>query len=186
MSTKVGIQIALKALGEFGYSGVVLPHNKKRAGLDLFLKDLLSDDHILKRVSTELIRQSLVQIDAREEGLRLTISPAGAMRLISINASEISIPVMKPWDNKWRLVTFDIPASKSTERQYFYKRLKKLGFIMTQKGMWFHPYDCSDTIRQVADYCGLSRYISIFLVSSLDPSARKILSSKYGTDLGIF
>lgn len=186
MTTKEGIRVALKMLGEFGYTGIVLPRNKKLIGLSLYLRDSPIDKSSLERVCAELLRQSLVQLDIHDDGLRLTITPAGAMRLISIGINELSIAPMRPWDKKWRLVTFDIPASKSSGRQYFYKRLKQLGFVMTQKGLWFHPYDCSEIIRQVADYCGLARYISIFEVSSLDPSTRRILEKKYATNLGIF
>ncbi|MCX6753836.1 MAG: hypothetical protein NTV03_02150 [Candidatus Nomurabacteria bacterium] len=52
----------------------------------------------------------------------------------------------KKWDNKWRIVIFDIPQKKRLQRDNLRFTLKQIGFVKLQNSVWVYPYDCEDLI----------------------------------------
>lgn len=180
MTTKEGIALALKAVGVMGLAGVTVVSPNASGAFARLLDDSLPDEPLRKRVFAELKRQKLIQIDTEQENIRITITPSGAYRLLALGADEVEIPYMKKWDNRWRLVCFDIPKGKNNERSYFNRRLHELNFTMIQKSMWVHPFECFDQIRIVTDYANLSRYVSVMEITKLDEVTTKRLMGIYG------
>ena len=54
------------------------------------------------------------------------------------------------WDGKWRVILFDIPTDKESQRQAFKKRLKNIGAYMVQKSVFAFPYPCQE---EIGDLC---------------------------------
>lgn len=185
MTTKEGINKSLKLIGYNGLAGTVLSVRKSTDAFTLLLAHEINNQNTLKRVCSELVRQKLVQVDKEQAGTRITITPAGATRLLSINANEVKLTPMKQWDKRWRLVCFDIPSGKDSQRQYFNRRLHELGFTMIQKSMWVHPYECIDAIRHITDYIGLTRYVSVLEVTKLDERTTKHLLAIFKLELDL-
>lgn len=44
------------------------------------------------------------------------------------------------WDNKWRIIVFDVPENRRTVRQMFRLKLMDLGARMLQSSVWISPY----------------------------------------------
>ncbi|MFH1038606.1 MAG: CRISPR-associated endonuclease Cas2 [PVC group bacterium] len=63
------------------------------------------------------------------------------------------------WDNKWRLVIFDIPEEKGKLRRLFRSYLITLGFGKVQRSAWISPHDFSNVVQRYADKLKLSSYI---------------------------
>ena len=63
------------------------------------------------------------------------------------------------WDEKWRLVVFDIPEEKRKLRDYLRRYLITLGFGKVQRSIWISPYDFSGVIQRYARKLKLSDYI---------------------------
>ncbi|MFH0905588.1 MAG: CRISPR-associated endonuclease Cas2 [bacterium] len=70
-------------------------------------------------------------------------------------------------DGKTRLVMFDIPEKLKANRNYLRTHLVELGFEMCQKSVWFSRLPCEDLIKLVAKYHGLSKYIDLFVGTSI-------------------
>lgn len=71
------------------------------------------------------------------------------------------------WDNKWRIVIFDIPQELHNKRNQFRRKLKSLGFHMIQKSVFVFPYPCEE---ELAGYCSqlkISDYINIVSANDL-------------------
>lgn len=68
--------------------------------------------------------------------------------------------VDKPWDEKWRVVLFDVPESQRTVRQMFRLKLYNLGARMLQSSVWITPHaTVIEQFRQVlveSDFSNLS------------------------------
>jgi DNA-binding transcriptional regulator PaaX len=75
--------------------------------------------------------------------------------MFQIDSLKIDKP--KKWDNKWRLVIFDIAQLHSIKRNAFRGKLKELGFRPLQKSVWINPYKCSDEIELLRDFFGLDK-----------------------------
>lgn len=72
------------------------------------------------------------------------------------------------WDNKWRIVAFDIPETHSLIRNLFRRRLKELGFKQLQKSIWISKASCTDLIRQYVKDLGISKWVSVLEAENVD------------------
>lgn len=80
------------------------------------------------------------------------------------------ITVCKPtrWDNKWRLVMFDLPASAQSQRHQFRAKLEDIGFEVYQRSVFIYPYECHDEIMAIARWFGLDRYIRYVVATEIN------------------
>lgn len=171
MTTKEGIAYILKIVGENGFSGIKTTHTKPYDAFLSVVNNTLPQS-INLRVYAEARRQGLLDFNDDDNGIRITITPFGANRLLAHTANTITIPAMKKWDGLWRVVTYDIPKGKDKQRVYLSRRLKELGFKMLNKSLWVHPYECQDTVTIITDYLMISRYVSIFTVTEWDAQTK--------------
>ena len=168
MKTKQAVHLALGVIGRNGMSGVVceatsLPAALHAAGLDN-LTPTTRD-----RVAAELRRQSLVEISKQDKKhLLLQLSVKGIHRLQRAQVGDIGIPEPALWDKKWRMVTYDIPATHSIKRRLFTTELRRLGFVMVRESVWFHPHPCFDQLDELVRYCGIVPYVTFAEISRLD------------------
>jgi DNA-binding transcriptional regulator PaaX len=180
MSTKDGINTALKVLGLSGLAGVVIVAPNATQGLQTLLRKSRKTVNY-QRILAELKRQGLVHITQEQDRLHYTITPAGVHRLQQIILDEIKIEVPKKWDKKWRVVSFDVPINQSRQRAIFTQRLQSYNFVMLKKSMWVHPAPCFEQIEQIAQHYNIMRYCALLEVSRLDDINTKRLLQRYKT-----
>jgi DNA-binding transcriptional regulator PaaX len=184
MSVKPYIDKCLKVIGQTGFGGVTVEAGTAVGAMEtLLLEPLISATaEERSKVYRNLQRQKLLQIDIESKGrYRVTLTPAGAYRLSEGALNDLVIRIPKQWDYKWRMVTYDIPATKSHERYVLVSQLKRLGFSMVQKSVWFYPYPCIDIIEAITESLGISRYVTIAEVSELDRSTEGKLHSGFSS-----
>ena len=69
----------------------------------------------------------------------------------------------KRWDEKWRILIFDIPEKIRWKRDIFREKLKSLGFGMVQQSVWISPHPFEDDIREFLDAQNLELYTYLFI-----------------------
>lgn len=69
--------------------------------------------------------------------------------------------VKKPWDRKWRIVTFDIEEVDRKVREQFREKLKELSFGMLQESVFISPHDISQDLYEFIQYIGLNECVYI-------------------------
>lgn len=110
--------------------------------LDRLLRKLddRSKERELRRVARYMRQQGLLAQtpDNYEHGLVLT--DLGKMRLQKSTYENLKIPKPPKWDDRWRIVFFDIPEGKKSARNALSLKLKALGYQQLQKSIWIHPY----------------------------------------------
>jgi len=74
------------------------------------------------------------------------------------------------WDGYWRILSFDIPANKKLARQTLLGKLKDLGFIMLQKSIWIHPFDCQKELAVISKAFEVEPYVNFIVAKELDKS----------------
>ncbi|NCU30198.1 hypothetical protein EOL73_01150 [Candidatus Saccharibacteria bacterium] len=179
MKTKQAVNVALGVIGRNGMSGVVceatsLPTALKVAGLGNLTHDTLD------RVAAELRRQGLLEISKRDKKhLLLQLSVKGIHRLQRSEIGAVTIPEPTLWDKKWRMVTYDIPATYSIKRRLFTTELRRLGFAMVRESVWFHPHPCFDQLDELVRYCGIVPYVTFAEISRLDKTTLEKLKRHY-------
>ena len=73
----------------------------------------------------------------------------------------------KSWDNKWRLIIFDIPEPKKQARFALVKKLKEMDFYQCQKSVWIHPFPCMEEIEFVKDVFNIKPFVKIFTIDEM-------------------
>jgi DNA-binding transcriptional regulator PaaX len=181
MTTREGINIALRIIGLAGLSGVVVAAPNATQGLEVLLKKSRKKEINPQRVLAELKRQGLVHITQDEDRLHYTVTPAGAHRLQQLMLDEIIIEIPKKWDKRWRVVSFDVPVAHSKQRMAFTQKLRGFNFVMLQKSVWVHPAPCFEQIEQLASHYNIMRYCTLLEVSKLDELTTRKLLRIYNT-----
>lgn len=91
--------------------------------------------------------KGLIKFVNKEGELRITITPRGheiIKNLLLGDYKELKRPAK--WDEKWRMVMFDIPENKTKLRNIIRFHLKKIGFLQIQGSVWIYPYPCEEIV----------------------------------------
>lgn len=112
--------------------------------------------------------RGFVEVSQNPDGsysVQTTVS--GKRQAEKYNLDDIYIKAPKRWDKKWRLVIFDIPAEKQKGRLALLSKLKELSFIMLQKSVWAHPFECQNEVAVLARAFEVDKYIHHILCDSV-------------------
>lgn len=63
------------------------------------------------------------------------------------------------WDQRWRVILFDIPEHRRAARRAFQSHLKRLGCFSMQKSVWVYPYPCRDEIDFLASFWDVHPFV---------------------------
>ncbi|MDP2789191.1 MAG: hypothetical protein Q8O46_04070 [bacterium] len=122
----------------------------------------------VQSVIDSMKRQKLIEYICDENGKTIVkITTKGKTKLKAFTIDLIEIKKPKKWDNKWRLVMFDIPVRFNKGREALRYHLKDLGFFQFQKSAWIYPYPCEDEIIFIADFFGVGKYVEVLTVESI-------------------
>ena len=121
-----------------------------------------------------------VFVEGKKKYIELTKKGKNKIKRLSI--WEIKIKKPKKWDGKWRVVIFDIPKKFKMEREVFRQKLKNLGFIMIQKSVYIHPFQCSVEIKEISSRIGIDNFVLIF-ISDIIQNENKIISKFFDRDM---
>lgn len=164
--------LKLVGTGAFLAASIAIPN------LPRILKPFLQEDEYsiwkrfnipyLKRTLKRLERQKLVTINEGEKYQVVEITDAGKRRILKYALDELTIEKPKFWDNKWRLVSYDIPSNLKRLRQVFREYLCAWGFYPLHESVFIHAYPCEKQIVFLREYLGIGGYVRIFQVSKIE------------------
>ena len=105
------------------------------------------NSEVLRRAINGLYRNRMIdQIEKPDGTIKIVLLEKGKKRALEYKLNEIKIKSPKYWDEKWRMITFDIPHSKKKTRDAMRYHLKRMGFYQYQKSVFVHPFDCYEEI----------------------------------------
>src|SRR3989344_1878629 len=92
-----------------------------------------------------LAMQGLIEFEKREAKSYARITPSGK-RVLSFEEQKIILNNKKKrrWDERWRVIIFDIPERRRKVRDRLRVIMRNLGFARLQDSVWVYPYDCED------------------------------------------
>lgn len=116
-------------------------------------KKLFPED--AKNSPTRRIRQALQRLEARGV-IKRQATPRGWTAVLTKEGREfakklhmterIRIRPPRVWDQKWRIVIFDIWERRRGVRDKLRRTLEKAGFRRIQNSVWVCPYDCEELV----------------------------------------
>ena len=99
-----------------------------------------------RRVSqkySELIAQEIFRRIATQDGSRIELTDRGMKIAEELSQREEVRPKMqKRWDQKWRIIMFDVWERRRKVRDELRETLKEIGFVKVQDSAWAYPYPC--------------------------------------------
>lgn len=104
-----------------------------------------------------LQKQGCIDVGKRNHQIYIRLTEKGKKMAGWLQIDDLKINRPKKWDEKWRMVIFDISQLKKNHREAFRGKLKELGFYPLQKSVWIHPFDCRDEIELLREFFGLSQ-----------------------------
>lgn len=107
----------------------------------------------------------------------LILTKLGRRHLTGLEFEQIKINRPAVWDNKWRILFFDIPEAKASNRQIFRLKLRDLEFYHVQRSVFISPYPCEKEISKIVKYLEIQPYI--FLVTASRFSHDRRLRKKF-------
>jgi len=67
-------------------------------------------------------------------------------RVLQLETEKTAIAKKRKWDQRWRVVIFDIPERRRKTRVRIRLFMQEYGFVRLQDSVWIYPYDCEDLI----------------------------------------
>jgi len=130
-----------------------------------FKKKKYSPKQAVTRNIESLIRTGLVKKSINANGelvLELTHKGKWEHMLRSKNSGKVK------WDDKWRVVIFDVPSTKNALRDQLTRGMRFYGFKLLQKSVWIYPYECDEFISILRKHFGLIDDVIYLTVSKLE------------------
>ncbi|MCG2690181.1 hypothetical protein L6252_02790, partial [Candidatus Parcubacteria bacterium] len=110
-------------------------------------------------------------LDLKESGrdIRLALTERGRKLAKKYQIKELKIKIPKKWDNKWRIVIFDIPDFSRVARNILRSKLKELNFYSLQKSVWVNPFECEKELQILKEFLGAdSRQIRLIIADKIE------------------
>ncbi len=115
--------------------------------------------YYIKTVLGRLRNQDLIKFYEKNGKTFFGLTEKGEEKLMKYRLGEIAVEKPKKWDQKWRIVIFDIQEIKKNTRNLLRKELINLGFIKLQNSVWVYPYDCKEIMILLKSYLKVSKDI---------------------------
>jgi len=107
-----------------------------------------------------LRRRKLVNITYKNGQTLVEITQDGRRKALEYKFAEMKIKTPPKWDNKWRLVIFDVANDKRRQRDRLRDKLKNLGFLILNESVLIYPYDCPDEIEFIRQVFNLGKEVT--------------------------
>ncbi|MFH1192721.1 MAG: CRISPR-associated endonuclease Cas2 [Candidatus Jorgensenbacteria bacterium] len=118
----------------------------KKIRKERFLQDL-------KRLQD---RKLIDYVQLPDGKIKITLTKLGKNKILTYDLDQMKLEG-RPWDGKWRLVTFDVPDHQKNARNALRAKVKELGFYPLQKSVFITPHKCEDEIDFICSVFEIDR-----------------------------
>ena len=114
----------------------------------------------LTRNLNDLYNYGYISWKEKSDGTcEVMITKRGISRAKLLDIENLTIKKPDRWDEKWRVVFFDIPEKKKKARNALREKLRDLGFCEMQKSVFVFPYECQDEINFIVTLFEIKSYV---------------------------
>ncbi|MBI5220658.1 MAG: hypothetical protein HY978_02370 [Candidatus Liptonbacteria bacterium] len=142
-------------------------------GLAGYFRKRRFERYRLRRDLKKLQDRSLVSWREHTDGrIEIKLARRGEEVMLVHKLDSLALPRPKHWDNKWRLITFDIPHSCKRARDAFRRKLRDLNFHPLHKSVFLTPFPCEDEIDFLAAVLDVRPHVLILEVCHFEGEAK--------------
>jgi len=121
----------------------------------------------IRMTLNRLAEQQLVRLVDTDAGMKVEITVQGKALADKEAAAETLRTRSVQWDEKWRIVLFDIPETKRYARDGLRELLKGVGFYVMQQSVLVTPRPCEQEVEQLATYWEIEQYVTCAVAEKL-------------------
>lgn len=118
----------------------------------------------IRTARVRLVQKGLL----RWEGNKLCLTEKGEKKLHYLSLRDYHMPTPKKWDERWRVLIFDIPEKRKGLREKIRNTLVMVGFVRLQDSVWIYPYDCEDLITLLKADFKIGKDMLYMIVDTLE------------------
>lgn len=151
-----------------GVKDAQLPHNGDYSTFAEIIKTA-RDKWNLPKVIKNLESKNLLRVEKENGRLVAKLTALGkktAEKYIFTTSKDYY--TQKTWDDRWRVVIYDIPQHKRMQRDLLRENLKKIGFVQVQASVWAFPYPCEEIIGIIKTYFELGNEVVYMEVERME------------------
>lgn len=128
----------------------------------------------LSRSIYELKKANYITLNNSSARQSIELTNKAKIKTVEIIAKKLKI------SEKYRFLSFDIPAKLNYNRNKFRKIIKKIGFVRVQQSLWVINKDVTDLVEAAIYECGVEKYVAYIVSeqSDIDGVIKKLLTSK--------
>ena len=123
----------------------------------------------LERAINSLYISRLVEEKNNKDGsTTLVLNENGKQRALRFNIDKLEIKKPEKWDEKWRIVMFDIPEKLKGLRDTLRLHFQEIGLIELQKSVLVYPYACNREIEFILELYNARKHVRFVLAENID------------------
>ncbi len=123
----------------------------------------------MERAINSLYTSHLIKEKQNKDGTTtFTLSENGKQRALRFNIDKMEIKKPAQWDQRWRIVMFDIPEKLRRLRDSLRIHFKEIGLIELQKSVFVFPYPCSKEIEFILEFYNARKHVRFILAEKID------------------
>lgn len=120
------------------------------------------------RTIDKLVKAGLLTWEKTDRGTFTRLTSKGEKILDEVERSNFNLKKPKHWDQRWRVIIFDIPEKRKVVRERIRYTLMQIGFIRLQDSVWIYPYDCEELILLLKADFKIGKDIIYMIVEKLE------------------
>ncbi len=160
----------LRILAAVGGIGLVFAFPGAAAGISSIL---LGEDSYsswrTRKILNQLGRQKYIRVKYGKDGkVTVKITQKGRVKALSYQLDTMKIDKPDRWDNRWRIVIFDIPDKFKRVRDIFRTRLVQIGLYKLQESVYVSPYNCFDEVEFLRQLYGVAFTVRYLLAEKIE------------------
>jgi len=139
------------------------------------LKVTGATDRLRYRAMTVLGRlkaKGEIEFIEREGKRYARLTPRGK-ELLAFYREKLRLQEEKPrrWDQRYRLVMFDIPEKRKRTRDQLRLTMREIGFLRLQDSAWVYPYDCEEFVALLKAHLHIGKDVLYAVIEEIENDA---------------
>lgn len=116
-----------------------------------------------------LKNSGMINMDYKGKQLYIALTDEGKALAKKYWIDDLQIAKPKKWDEKWRIMIFDIKDEQKMKREALRGKIKELGFFQIQKSVWVYPYNFEKEAKILKEFFDFSsNEIKIIIASKIE------------------
>lgn len=132
------------------------------------------DKNTFYSIFHRLKQQDFIQFENKNGQIYISLTKEGKSKAGKYQIDDLEIKTPSKWDEKWRILIFDIKDKQKLKREALRGKIKQLGLFQLQKSVWVYPYDFEKEIGLLKSFFGFNSKEMQFIVASKIENDREL------------